>query len=370
LAENDALRYILDDLNGKIKNSAVEADCVLIPDLSLSIKVHPPVVEESDGLIFLTLYISISHPSFYDETIETYFPAQAAGFEEAVQIAVRMFFTGLMSAVFEYLQGSETSTFNTSFYGTNKSWSVLEGDLLLINREDGDSLWKHIKDGVSLRLGNLPFYYIDAFVGEHENGECEGECSVNGELSLELSGRLEKDIKKYGTAGYMRQFFLVSQNSPFAQYPYERKEIERYTEKALSLFEHSGTEETYKNLLENIYALTKDIDLACELKSFIPEICAELFYKSKGVSFSETVVLMKESGEFTAYKDQITAYRWIKERLCRGFENEEFSSDLFRRLISISATHSVIAKAKKENGGEMDFMVQTALNVPTMYELR
>jgi hypothetical protein len=361
---------MLDDLGGKIKNSVVEADCVFLPDLSLSIRVRPPIVEEEGELVYIAVDFSIAHPSFYDETIDISFPAQAASFEEAVRIVVRLFLVGIMSAVFEYLQGSESYSLGTSFYGTKKSWSVLEGDLLLANRADGESLWGLIKDGISLRLGNLPFYYIDTFVGEHENGECEGECFVNGELSLELSGCLEKDTKKYGTAGYMRQFFLITQNSPFVPYPYKRKDIERFTEKALSLFNHSGTEESYKNLLENIYDITKDMDLACELKSFIPEICAELFYKSQGVSFSETVVLMKESGEFTAYKDQFTAYRWIKERLLQGFESEEFSSDLFRRLISISATHSVIAKAKKESRGEMNFMVQTALNIPSTYELR
>jgi hypothetical protein len=36
----------------------------------------------------------------------------------------------------------------------------------------------------------------------------------------------------------------------------------------------------------------------------------------------------------------------------------------------MSATHSVIAKAKKENGEIKNFTVQTTLNVPPTYELR
>ncbi|MDR2400957.1 MAG: DUF6348 family protein [Deferribacteraceae bacterium] len=364
----DKLEYILKDIQSKIKHSKVEGDALIISELNLSIKVYPPILEEKGEHLFLSLNVAIAHPSFYEEIIEAYFPAQADTFEVALQQAVRMFLAGLMSALFEYLEGTESYAFNSSFFGSEKRWGVCEGDLILFNRENGDSLWQHIKGALPRRLGNRPFYYIDAFVGE--DGEISANCGINGEYSLELGRLLEKGVEKIGSTGYVRQFFLLNQSSPFTPYPHNRKDVERFTEKAVSLFKHCNTEESYRDLLKSLCDITADIDLACELKSFLPEICAELFYNDKGVKFSETVVLMKGSEEITAYKDQFTSYRWIKERLCRGFESAEFSNDLFRRLISVSATHSVISKAKRENAGAMNFVVQTALNVPSTYELR
>jgi hypothetical protein len=363
----DRFRRILEDIGSKLKNSVIEGDSVYIPDLDLRIQVYPP--ETEDG-VFLSLRVAVSHPSFYDEPLEAYFPAQASSFEEAAEQTVNMLFAGLLSAVFDYLQGSAAYTLKSALLGEEKSWSVSEGDLLLFNRKDGETLWEPIKDTLALRLGNRPFYYVNALAGELPDGEASANCEINGEPSPEISSLLAKNVKKTGSAGYLRQFFLLNQNAPYKPYPHNRQDVDRFTEKAVSLFNHCQTKETYQDLLKNICEVTADIDLACELKNFLPEICAELFYNEQGVNFAETIILIKDGEEITAYKDQFTSYRWIKERLCRGFEADEFSNDLFRRLISMSATHSVIAKAKKENGEIRNFTVQTTLNVPPTYELR
>ncbi|MDR2105532.1 MAG: DUF6348 family protein [Deferribacteraceae bacterium] len=365
----DSLQYILTDINNKIRGSIIDGDSLVIPDLSLYIRIVSSNVEEKDGNFFLSFHVSLSHPSFYEDAVEAYFPTQAKTFETALQQGVRTFLVGLMQNVFNCIQAQEDYTFNTSFLGSKKSWDVYEGDLLLFNRNDGQSLWNSIQGALVRRLGNRPFYYIDAFVGELEDGEITAKCGINSESSHELAQLLIKNTDKCGSPGYVRQFFLLQQTGSYDGYPYKRAAIERFTERALSLFGYCCTEESYKNLLTSLYKVTEDIDLACELKSFLPEICAEAFYRDKGVSFSETVVLIRGSEEITVYKDQFTSYNWIKDRILRAFESAEFSSGLFNRLISISATHNAIVKAKKEGEG-YGFIVQTALNVPSTYELR
>lgn len=340
------------------------------PASGLSIDVATEKTTISKAGIVVVLNFTITHPHFGLTIHET--SAASGETEEAAGIkAANAFIAGVYGLLTEYTSGRRDHKLVTSFFGESKQWAVTEGDIVLMGDSDRtDSYWSHIKKLIPNHLGNRPFYYVKIYAAKQADGNITCECHINNNISRELSKDILPYIASWDNCCFcsQKELLLISQTSAREPYPHTQAEVEEYTRLAVTLFTAVDNDTKYQNLLNDICEITGDFNLACELRTFLPDICAENYFQD--ASFSDELTLIYGNERLSIYKDQLTSYCWIKNRLLSGFITGEFNDNDYKRLISVSPVFAAYRKAHRNDPSIKNFCVQTAMNVPSGYIVR
>ena len=103
---------------------------------------------------------------------------------------------------------------------------------------------------------------------------------------------IEEKTKKWKTEkfGSKKQFFFAVQDKKtYTPYPYSDEELRKYILDTAYTFDKCETGEEYDRLIDKIGEKIGDYDLAEELISFIPEICAERAFPD--ITYPEKVTI-------------------------------------------------------------------------------
>ena len=125
------------------------------------------------------------------------------------------------------------------------------------------------------------------------------------------------------------------------------EELRKYILDTAYTFDKCETGEEYDRLIDKIGEKIGDYDLAEELISFIPEICAERAFPD--ITYPEKVTIYfgdREVNDFN--KSQIGSYYRIKKIVNEEIDKGNILNDLYHKYISVSSIYNVICSAKKD----------------------
>lgn len=277
------------------------------------------------------------------------------------------------SFAFSFMQGlarmegrEECRPLASSFAGREHRWRVYLSDivgmgkLLRPKRTDPAVYWEALKDDIVKRLGNQKLCYVKIY-GAKVGDDVTGECRIDDIKSDELSAKVAQLVERWEVEGFASQkqfFFIRQEESTLLPSPYDGPEgqaaLKDKVVRAARMFHESQSQERFDTLPQRLAEALGDPTLAEECLTFLPEICAENAYQDE-VAFAESLQLLP-SGESAlaqiVYKNQLADFYPMWKALFDAFDEGAFgeeTNDVYRELISYSATFSSIAKAKEKN---------------------
>lgn len=350
---------VIEVLNNVIKESTIKDEALYIEDVKLKIEAHVPKVNEG----FLQVVFVLNHDKFDEPFVESV-AGIGKNVDEAIQQAVASFSFSALCGITKALRDEEGIYIETSFYNTTKNFKLYKSCMSAQGEKiSGDSVdyWDMLGNEIKKRLGNKKVYWIKIYAAKTKNSvRCE--CRINGLINLDITKFINEFAEKWEakTALYAeKQFFiLVQDESTYVHYKFSKEQINEFVDRTLEFYGKCDTNEKYENLIDEIYNITRDMNLTSELYLFIPEIFCE--FVCHEVSFQDGFTLLQEEKEILMFKDQVTSYNWIYDNIGNKFRNNKFNQEQIRNIVTCSASLNSINKALND-GSEIQDLCMTTL---------
>ncbi|MBQ3546054.1 MAG: hypothetical protein IJA34_13895 [Lachnospiraceae bacterium] len=363
----EATTYLLNNLHGCFETKdIIDNDRILLPEWGITVI---PFVTEIREQMANTGYYIISND--WDRMIYECSVAMGKDTKQALGMAQGSFIFGIMSAIGKMKLNENQGELETDFAGNAHNWKVYLGDIVgmgeVPHEIENDVYWKQLEDGIKKRIGNQKLCYVKIYGSNIGDGNYIGECRINDVQIDELSNIVEKMIRDWGTTGFgsHKQFIMLQQNEDtILDYPFTEGEILESTEKAMKLFEKCETDEEYEQFPEMLEQAVGDKDLAWELYTFIPEICAENAFEK--IICPETIMMRIGNVDYKYYKTQFISYYTIVDGVFRTLNKGVLkdTDKVYREYISVSSLYSAICSAR-ESGHDPEN--EEGMMICTMY---
>lgn len=334
----------------------VEGDRIVIPEWELTIRPH--VARWTDQSVMLEF--QLSSPKWDRDIFETS-AGIGSSLKNALGMAIGGFAFSLMEGIASMEQDREPAQLHTTYGDTVHHWKVYKSNIVGLG-ESSDEMretpyWEALKDEIAKRVGNQKLCYIKIY-GAKNGDDITGECRINDIPSPELGNIVAEMVSKWQVDGFASQkqfIFLQQSEETYTPYPYEAGHIAAATRTAVHMFMECDTQERYDEFPERLAERLQDTNLAQELYSFLPEICAEHAFEK--LTYTEEMSMLKGEESFRIYRTQLASYYMIYDALFEGFRTEQFEDEVYKQYIGVSSIYSVICNAKEqgaelvENGG-------------------
>lgn len=346
----EANEFLLHQLHGCFETEdIIDGDRLVLPEWRIS--VLPMVSEIGENLVHTYYYITSPD---WDTTLFECSSAMGSDMRQAMGMAQGGFIFGIINAIGNMVRDENAREFETEFAGNMHRWKVYLGNIVgmgnIPQEAEPDVYWEALKEGITKRIGNQKLCYVKIYGANIGNGSYTGECRINDVKIDELSEIVEEMVKAWGTTefGSHKQFFMIRQDEKTTlDYPFTADEIADKTEIAMKLFEDCETEEEYEVFEQTLEQAVGDRDLAWELYSFIPEMCAQNAFDK--IKYPETVLINIGGESVEYYKTQLASYYAILNGVFRTLNRGVLkdADKVYREYISVSSVWSVICSAKE-----------------------
>ena len=342
---------VLEYLKNIVEGSEVRGENLVIDKYNLTIKSHVMKTQKYGDLIMVELIFVMNHEYFGESFVES-LAGVGKNIEEAINQGVLNFSNGVLNGIINCLAGNVDEEFETSFFELRKRWTLSRSFI----QETGErsenkekDMWKILGAEVKAMLGNKKLYLIKAYASKLKSGEVRCECIINGILNKEITLIIEEYAKEWNVEtnfASIKEFFVIKQSDDtYIQYPYTKEEIMEFTNRTVKILAECNTQEKYEKLDKDISYFTKNIDVAYEIRSFIPEIFCELLFNEVG--YSNKIILVKNNKKSDGYKGQFTSYYWIYEAVINIYGSHKLTEAQLKVIVSLSASYNAISEAIK-----------------------
>lgn len=340
--------FLLENMKKMIEErSEIRDNILFIPDYSLSIRPKVVRAEKNTSIIRYFLFCEDWDREIYETCVGV-----GNSRKNSLQNGEANFIYGLFKGL-EYIFKKEYfSEITTVFFGKHR-WKVYRSDIVGIGEppkeEENDEFWDIVKNEIPNYLGNQKISYVKVFASKSgEDIACE--CRINDEPIKELGDLIAEKTKKWKVDSFSSKkqfFFLVQENETYTPYPYSDDELRKYILETSYTFDKCEIGEEYDRLIPVIGEKIGDYDLAEELITFIPEICAERAFPT--INYPEKITIYfgeKLIKDFN--KSQLASYYRIKRIVNEEIDKGNILNDLYHKYISVSSIYSVILRAKED----------------------
>ena len=377
----DPLEDILDTLNKCLTTSTEIRDGTLICS-DWNITIRPEVEDLTDRSAVLNFHLYCSD---WDEPLFECCAGLGQDRKTAVGSATGSFLFAFMHGIDTMQNNIDPVEIESEFAGKKHSWRVYRSNIVGMGDKvepDFEQYWNALKDGIIKRLGNQRMTYVKVYAcksrGADGSENITGECRVNDVPSEELGAIVAEIADKFEVTNFCSQklFFFIRQDSQtLLPYPYRMNKLPELltkVETALEIFNKCNSEEQYNRLTSDLVEALGDVTLAEECFSFLPEICAERAFSE--IQFSEQIRIAGNGEYINVYKNQLSDFFPLGHLMFTVFDSGHFgeqTNDLYRKLISMSATGGSVSKLL-DKGSRLDDVKMTSLifNVSDHFEIR
>ena len=253
------------------------------------------------------------------------------------------------------LDNEYSGNFETDFFGQRKSWNLTESCIQGIGekeKEEHPYFWNMIGEKIKIRLGSKKMYWVKVYGAKLSNGEVSCECSINGVLNNEITRDIEEYAKTWNIKTdlcSLKQFFIIKQDDEtYNEYMFSEDTVKEFTNEAIKIIAKCNCKEKFETLDNEIYKITGNVNLAYEIRSFIPEILCELVFDD--ASYTDKIMIVKENEEENTicYKNQFTSYNWIHDIVANNYYNSKLTEDEVKTIVCLSASYNALNKAIKQ----------------------
>lgn len=340
------LNYFLLENMKKIieEKSEIRDNILFIPKYSLSIR--PKVVRAERNLSIIRYFLF--SPNWDREIYETCIGVGSSR-KNSLQNAEANFIYGLLTGLRYVAQDEWFDNITSEFFGKH-NWKIYRSDIVGMGEEvENKEFWNILRSEIPKYLGDQKLVYIKVF-GSKNGEELSCECRINDEPIKELGALVEEKVRTWRVGKFASQkqfFFLVQDENTHTPYPYTDDELRKFILDTSYTFDKCEIGAEYDRLIPDIGKKIGDYDLAEELITFIPEICAERAFPD--ITYPEKITVYfgdKSINDFN--KSQLASYYRIKRIVNEEIDKGNILNDLYHKYISVSSIYSVIQRAKED----------------------
>ena len=349
-------------------------DGVFYSKLNVLVKPQVRVVESKQVLIIFHL----SNPH-WDRSIVESCSGIGEDLNTAFGMAMGSFIFGVLQGVRMMLTEKKPNyVVESKFVDKTHKWDLYLSDVVGMGKGaakiDSFTFWNLLKDEILKRVGNQKFCYVKVYGAKYTSGSI-GECRINDIPIIELGESVKALVDTWGKTEFnsQKQFFFLCQNEEVAKpLPYNESQLIERVKKGTAAFRQcwDGTKfnPNYRTLIANEVG---DVCLAEEIYSFLPEMCAENFYRD--LQLDDEIVIKFNGKSHAVYKSQIASYYPIMTVLYEEFEKGLYSdNDIFGALVSISSVYGLVCELNQKGIeiGKINSKVRMNFNFSNQYQLR
>ncbi len=341
---------IVEYLKKAIPNSKMNSNSVYLSKYKLTIEPCIRKIEDNSFAKVVELFFNMKHELFCESFMESAIGI-GENLEEAFQQCIRNFLVGPLCVIKNCISDKSNENFETTFLGKRKSWKLFQSSVQGVGDEEEKEcihIWSAIGEKIKARFGNKKIYWIKVYVGRFSNGEIISKCRINGIYNTEISEEISEYIKTWkGNRDIysLKQYFVIKQNSEtYKECEFSEETVKEFTQKAIKILGICNSEGKLKKLNNDICEIAGNLNLAYEIRSFIPEVLCELVFSN--VRYSDRVSIIKENNRScNFYKNQFTSYYWIYNEVANNYYHSKILEEEIRTIILLSSSYDVINNA-------------------------
>ena len=361
---------VLEVLNNKLKGTLYD-DCVILPK-GYTIDVQIGRQQEAEGIKMLQVVFILKNDEEFDEALIEPVDSQGKTVDEAVQMAVDIFYGAVWHPMEQAAQKRNPVPFSVDYLRQHYDFDMYCQSVVRIGIKDKQPtmLLNYIKTDIPKYLGSKKYYWIRVYLAKFQDKQvCE--VRINGSVCTELSKRFQPYIDGWDAeTEFMseKQYGIIVQREE-DQCPFKKESVmegakecieemtkitnpDEYREFAQKL-EASMTEKVSEDIEDSNLASTIGKSLAAEIRIFIPEILAKL---TLGYTEGDSLFLLEGEGDnqqsIEFRKTQLRSYFYLQQAVLEflsGQPSQENVTRIVTNSVAFREMRKVMDKAKEQN---------------------
>ena len=351
-------KMVLEALNAKL-NGTLYDDCVIMPK-GFTIDVQIGRMEENEGIKILQTIFIITHDDFDEPIIE---PVDSQGQDEAeaANMAVEIFNGGVWHPLDQSMTKKNPQHVSVDFLRQHYDFDMYAQSVVRIGVKDKQPtmLINFIRNEIPKYLGSKKYYWLRVYLAKYKEKKII-EVRINGSVCVELPKYFEEYVEKEMDAE--QTFVSEKQYAIFVQReddkcPFKKDLVMNATRETIKLMSNIKSAEDYQAMLKKLKDLTEgDMNLASEIRVFIPEIFAKL---TLGYREGDSLFLLEGEGDeqqsIEFKKTQLRSYFYMQQAVLEYIGGKPTQEEV-SRIVTNSVAFRELKKAidsAKEDGKEI-----------------
>lgn len=350
----DVKTAVLEKLNEKL-NGHLYDECIILPR-GYTIDVNVGRTEEKDGIQLLQVVFIVRNDDF-DEPIIEPVDSQGKTYDEAVDMAVQMFYGGLWHPLEQASQKKNGLHVSINYLLQHYDFDMYAQSIVRIGVSDDKKptlLINFIKGEIPKYLGSKKYYWVRIYLAKFKDREII-EVRVNGSVCAELSRFLKPYIDSWDASDNFlceKQYAIFVQRED-DQCPFKKETVTSAAKKAIELMVKIRSREDYEAMAKELEEMTGDKNLASEIRIFIPEILAKM---TLGYQEGDSLFLMQDDSQIEFKKTQLRSYFYLQQVLIEYLSTRPPQEDV-QRIVYNSVAFKEVKKAHDEGHEPKDLYV-------------
>ncbi|MCQ2459825.1 MAG: DUF6348 family protein [Ruminococcus sp.] len=321
-------KALLDALNSKL-NGTVYDDCIIMPKgFTVDINIAKQVYVDSEDLHMLSVVFLVKHDEFDEPLIEPV-DAQGRKIEDAVQMAVDMFYGAVWHPLDQSMTKKNPVHISVDYLRQHYDFDMYCQSVVRIGMADktASRLIDTIKADIPKYLGSKKYYWLRIYLAKYQDKQVV-EVRINGSICTELSKRFQLYVDSWNAES---AFLSEKQYAIFVQHeddqcPFEKEIVIDAGHKVIDMMQKIENHDQYLEMAKTIDAeiaaklsekisdskLTETIarGLSAETRIFISEILAKL---TLGYTEGDSLFLLDDEQSVEFKKTQMRSYFYLQQ---------------------------------------------------------
>lgn len=352
--ELDLKGMALEALNQKL-NGHLYDGCIIMPRGGYTIDINVARQEEKEGIKLAQFVYIIRHDDF-DEPIIEPTDSQGKTWEEAADVAARMFMGSIWHCIDQASQRKNPILVPVDYLGQHYDFDMFSQSVVRVGVSEDvqpTMLVNFIKDQIPKYLGSKKYYWLRIFLARFGNNRVV-EVRVNGSVCVDLAPYFQQYVDQMDAGD---KFVSEKQYAFFVQHeddkcPFNKETVVNAAKDAIDRMTKIKSREDYEAMAQSLVDMTGSKSLAAEIRIFIPEILAKM---TLGFREGDKLFLIADDSQIEFRKTQLRSYFYIQqvvlEFLSRRPATEEVQSIVYNS-VAFKEMRKVLEDAKK-NGQEI-----------------
>ncbi|MBR1823558.1 MAG: hypothetical protein IJ779_04925 [Ruminococcus sp.] len=363
-------KAVLEVLNDKLKGTLYD-DCVILPK-GYTIDVQIGRQQEAEGIKMLQVVFIVKNDEQFDEALIEPVDSQGKTDEEAVQMAVDIFYGAVWHPLDQAMTKKNPLHISVDYLRQHYDFDMYCQSVVRIGIKDKQPtmLLNYIKTDIPKYLGSKKYYWIRIYLAKYQDKQvCE--VRINGSVCTELSKRFQPYIDGWDAEeNFMseKQYGIIVQREE-DQCPFEKDIVMDGAKQCIAEMVKIANRDEYvgmaKKLEDDLTAkmseLITDTDqaatigksLAAEIRIFIPEILAKL---TLGYTEGDSLFLLEGEGDnqqsIEFKKTQLRSYFYLQQAVLEYLSTQPPQEDVTRIVtnsVAFREMRKVMEQAKEQN---------------------
>ena len=363
-------KAVLEVLNDKLKGTVYD-DCVILPK-GYPIDVQIGRQQEAEGIKMLQVVFIVKNDEEFDEALIEPVDSQGKTEEEAVQMAVDIFYGAVWHPLDQAMTKKNPTHISVDYLRQHYDFDMYCQSVVRIGIKDKQPtmLLNYIKTDIPKYLGSKKYYWIRVYLAKYQDKQvCE--VRINGSVCTELSKRFQPYIDGWDAEeNFMseKQYGIIVQREE-DQCPFKKEIVMEGAQKCISEMVKITNRDEYvamakaledelgaklnEELNNSEQATTLGKSIAAEIRIFIPEILAKL---TLGYTEGDSLFLLEGEGDsqqsIEFKKTQLRSYFYLQQAVLEYLSGQPSQEDVTRIVtnsVAFRELRKVLDQAKEQN---------------------